>query len=514
MWKNGQHDAILKYGGLLPDEIIKKNADFSLYYAWILIIAGQNQKAEPFLSCAEIITKNIINDENSAKEDVRCNKRLLGKISVAFACLYSKTADPEKTFSYCKAAFKNLSHDDSFWYSWGWYSMGWAEEISGHINESIVAFEKAQAYAKKSGSVYLISTTAYNISYMEQRMGHYTSSYKKCSDLIMDMKEGGFPRITKSEPTYIELYTCMAEIECMRTDFEEALANIKIAYSLSKNFSNSSYKVWVRLIYSNILFGRGDNVGIIKLINEIEDIIKQNTISPAARAIYVNMKGKMLIEQHELKRAGNFFKENGLGFENKITYLEIRGYFSFVLLLITELKFKEAEKNLSELQTMTQAANWIETLIEVKIVYAILYKHTGDKEKAVANLLESLEYSANENILMSFIYYHDSIKDLLIDVYKIHATTKTNIPKKLIDKLKLAIERREKFIKTNFESVLSDRELDTIKLIAVDLSNQEIGDKLFISLNTVKSHVKNIILKLGVDSRLQAVAKAKELGII
>ena len=62
--------------------------------------------------------------------------------------------------------------------------------------------------------------------------------------------------------------------------------------------------------------------------------------------------------------------------------------------------------------------------------------------------------------------------------------------------------------------MLSDRELDTIKLIAEDLSNQEIGDKLFISLNTVKSHVKNIILKLGVDSRIQAVTKAKELGII
>ena len=49
MWKNGQHAAIMKYGDLLPDEIIKKNADFCLYYSWILIIAGQIQKAEPFL---------------------------------------------------------------------------------------------------------------------------------------------------------------------------------------------------------------------------------------------------------------------------------------------------------------------------------------------------------------------------------------------------------------------------------------------------------------------------------
>ena len=513
MWKNGQHNAIMRYGDLLPDEIIKKNVEFCLYYSWILIIAGKNQRAEPFLESAEIITKNSINDKNSSKDDLRYNKQLLGKISVAFACLYSKTADPGRIFSYCKA-MKNLPENDPFWFSWGWYSIGWAEEFSGHINESIVAFEKALAYGKKSGSIYLISTNAYNVVYMEQRMGQYTSAYRKCSDLIADMKESGYLQITKSEPTYVELYACMAEIECMRTDFEDALANIKIAYNLSKNLSNSSYKVWVRLIYSLILFGRGDNGGIIKLLNEIEDIIKQNTISPAARAIYIDMKGKMLIEQHELEKASKFFNDNGLGPDKKILYSEDRGYFSFVLLLITELKFKEAEKILSELQTMAQAANWIETLIGVKIVFAILYKHTGNNEKAVSTLLESLEYAANENILMSYIYYHDRIKDLLIDVFKIQATTKTNIPKKLTEKLKFAIEKREKLKIINVESGLSNRELDTLKLIAEDLTNQEIADKLFISITTVKTHVRNILLKLEVDNRLQAVAKAKEFGLI
>jgi LuxR family maltose regulon positive regulatory protein len=514
MWKNGQHAAILKYGDLLPDELIKKNAYFSLYYAWILIIAGQNQKAEPFLASAEIITLQIINDKNSSKETVRYYKQLSGKISVAFACLHSKSTDTEKTFSYCKAGIENLSEDDPFWYSWGWYSIGWAQEISGQIKECLGAWEKALSYAKKSGNIYLISSCAYNLAYVEQRMGLYTSAYRRCSDLITEMKKSGYSQIIKSEPTYVELYSCMAEIECMRTDFEEALTHIQLSYSLSKNFSNSSFKVWVRLIYSLILFGRGNEAGIIKLLDEIDDIIKKNTVSPAARAVYIDMKGKLFIEQHELENAGNFFKENGLGLEKRISYLENRGYFSFVLLLITELKFKEAEKILFELQTMSQDANWIETLISVKIIYAILYKQTGNKEKAVSNLREALEYAADENILMSFIYYYDMIKDLLTDVYKIQATAKTKIPKKLIDKLKLALEKREKYLKTNFESGLSTRELDALKLIAEDLTNQEIADKLFISLNTVKTHVKNILLKLDVDSRKQAISKAKELGII
>ena len=55
------------------------------------------------------------------------NKKLLGKISVAFAYLYSIISRSEKTFSYGKAAMENLSEDDPLWYSWGWYSIGIAE---------------------------------------------------------------------------------------------------------------------------------------------------------------------------------------------------------------------------------------------------------------------------------------------------------------------------------------------------------------------------------------------------
>jgi LuxR family maltose regulon positive regulatory protein len=115
---------------------------------------------------------------------------------------------------------------------------------------------------------------------------------------------------------------------------------------------------------------------------------------------------------------------------------------------------------------------------------------------------------------MTFVLYHPGISDLLKEVYKMQATAKTKIPKKLIDKLKLAIEKREKFKKINSESGLSDRELDALRLLAEDLSNQEIADKLFISLNTVKTHLKNIFLKLEVDSRSGTVAKAKEMGLI
>lgn len=61
---------------------------------------------------------------------------------------------------------------------------------------------------------------------------------------------------------------------------------------------------------------------------------------------------------------------------------------------------------------------------------------------------------------------------------------------------------------------ISKREHDVLELMAKGLSNKEIADKLFVSLNTVKTHSSNLFLKLEVSRRTQAVQRAKELRLI
>jgi LuxR family maltose regulon positive regulatory protein len=60
----------------------------------------------------------------------------------------------------------------------------------------------------------------------------------------------------------------------------------------------------------------------------------------------------------------------------------------------------------------------------------------------------------------------------------------------------------------------SERELEVLQLIAKGLTNPEIASRLFIALNTVKTHTRNMYGKLDVRSRTQAVARARALGIL
>lgn len=61
---------------------------------------------------------------------------------------------------------------------------------------------------------------------------------------------------------------------------------------------------------------------------------------------------------------------------------------------------------------------------------------------------------------------------------------------------------------------ISERELEVLKLVAKGLSNQQIADKLFVSINTVKTHLSHLYEKLNVQRRTQAVEKAKSLNLI
>ena len=93
-----------------------------------------------------------------------------------------------------------------------------------------------------------------------------------------------------------------------------------------------------------------------------------------------------------------------------------------------------------------------------------------------------------------------------------------------LTKPKVKVVEKEVYIKTNGEFIfnqkafvktgLSKRELEVLKLMAKGLSNQQIADTLFVSLNTVKTHCSGIFFKLDVKRRTEAVESARQMGLI
>lgn len=110
---------------------------------------------------------------------------------------------------------------------------------------------------------------------------------------------------------------------------------------------------------------------------------------------------------------------------------------------------------------------------------------------------------------------------IFFSVLGIWAGRKLTTPKVQIEK-EIVIVEKEVPAPTEFslnrseleKRGISDRELEVLQLISAGFSNQEIADKLFVSLSTVKTHTSNLFLKLEVTRRTQAVQKAKEIKLL
>ena len=513
MWQSGMHAAILKYGDMLPDELIKTNPEFCLYYAWILISDGQIHKAEPFLVSAELKMKNIIQDKSLSKEDIHYHKKLLGKICVAFAYMHSNEGKSEQTLKYCETAMENLSDDDLFWNSWAWFSYGVSYFSAGELQMGSKAFSNALDYGKKSGNIYLISTIVIRMAENEQQLGHYKKAYKKCTELLIYIKNRGYGQLAETEWTFAALYLILGITETMWVLTDKAFRNIQIAYNLSRCGNDVYIKTMVLMIYTSLLVQRGDNEAD-KRRNELDELIRQNKVPPFLVSLYISWKTQYLLDHDQIEEASHLFSDHGIGFDNKKTHINEMCHVSYVKLLLAQGKLDEAEALISKLYASVSEGQRIERMIELKLLSTDYFIRRSDRKNAIQNLIEAMEIASDENLLGFFVFGYVNIDDLFEDVFKIHATSKTKISGKFIDNLKLGLEERNNLKRTNFEAIISTRELDTLKLIAQNFSNQEVADKLFISLNTVKTHLKNIYLKLEVDNRANAVDKAKELGIV
>jgi ATP/maltotriose-dependent transcriptional regulator MalT len=112
------------------------------------------------------------------------------------------------------------------------------------------------------------------------------------------------------------------------------------------------------------------------------------------------------------------------------------------------------------------------------------------------------------------------MRDLLSEVFKVRQRSGLEAANRVeggyLAKILAALPRdaTAQFARGSLDEPPSQRELEVLALIAAGETNGEIANRLFVSTNTVKTHINNLYRKLGARGRLQAVSCARELGLI
>ncbi len=152
-------------------------------------------------------------------------------------------------------------------------------------------------------------------------------------------------------------------------------------------------------------------------------------------------------------------------------------------------------------------------LIEIWIARALMYQVEGRMEDAGNMIQAALSASAQRGYFRIFLDEADFMRLLLQSVgHRLKDENLSAFVKRLLEAM--PGESAKGKTKLVGKEELSDRELEVLKLLAAGQSYKEIGQGLFLSLNTVQFHVKNIYSKLLVNKRAQAIEKAREMDLI
>ncbi len=514
LWEAGQQNTILNICRDIPQQLLFSSRHICLYFSWVLLDSGNLNEAYTYLEQGEKNCKEHLPDPEKKTSDSQKNNILIGRIAVAMTRYFAHIPNIEKIKHYNKTASKYLSKGDSFWQGWSCFTEAIIYKTQDDIAGTMHCYHKGLAFARKSDNLYLVSLLTISLGYMEFRLGKLHSSYNRYQELLSYLNKKGYSQYAKEESSYALLYASMGIIEFYRVDLEKAAHNIDIAYKLVKKDTNITNKSIVLIAYSLINYLTGDKIRSWEKLEELEPILMNMEVLPDVLTLYLSWKGFLLVNQGELNEAELFFSDNQIVVNNNIPVSDIHRYTPLALWLIEELRLEEAESFLLSLNQQVEKLQRIEHLVEIKILLTYLYLQKSDKSSALKYLEKSLEYASNEDIEVYYVLYYQRIHSLFDEAFKTIVTKKTAIAKGFIKKLKetLAFCRQQNSLKESNE--LSERELDVLKLINNHLTNQQIADKLYISLNTVKSHVKNILLKLEVDKRSKAAGKARNSGLI
>jgi LuxR family maltose regulon positive regulatory protein len=155
--------------------------------------------------------------------------------------------------------------------------------------------------------------------------------------------------------------------------------------------------------------------------------------------------------------------------------------------------------------------------IEILNLQALALQAVGDTQQAIMVLEQNLAIAEQQGFLSTFVNEGPPMARLL---YKaLSRGLSPDYVQKLLAAFPDVEPGRPQFRKSGVMHVdwiepLSGRELEVLQLIAEGLSRQEIASQLVLSLNTVKTHARNIYSKLGVNNQMQAVGKARGLGLL
>jgi LuxR family maltose regulon positive regulatory protein len=259
----------------------------------------------------------------------------------------------------------------------------------------------------------------------------------------------------------------------------------------------------------------GDLDGAVQLLDEAEQVYVGD-FAPNVRPIPA-LRARMHLAQGRLDDALAWAHEYGLSVEDDLSYLREYEHVTLARLLLARYRLERSEGHLRQgLELLDRLLRAAEDggrktcALEILVLQAATDQERGDTAAALVPLERALVLAESDYYVRIFVDAGAPIATLLPKAAE-RGTTPGYVRRLLIA---FGLPSSSVTPPPGLIQPLSERELDVLRLLATELGGPEIARRLVLSLNTVRTHTKNIYAKLGVNNRRAAVRAATELDLL
>ncbi len=353
----------------------------------------------------------------------------------------------------------------------------------------------------------------YDITFFRCASRSLLDLYKKQPAMYKSMLESYRSMMRTDPPGYHQLITgeSLYESDCL----EEAKRSLLSAVEKAAHAHCPGVLVPGMVTLAKINQAQGDMQSAYHTIDDCEkrlqDIRKMhwNYLLKAFRA-------RMCLASGDMQGAESWFRSCKLGIYQELLRTREYELLVFARCLIARDVLQDADILLNRLLTFAVETGRKHSMVEVLNLLAIVSGQKGEDEKAIHYLEQSIALGAEEGYLRSFLDEGEPLIMLISRIPPGRKKQKQAIHTIVTHALSGALrpETVKKDASVPIYKRLTQQEQRVLMLLADGYTNQEISDRLDISLSTAKIHLKNIFGKLQVTTRIQCLNEARRLGVI
>jgi LuxR family maltose regulon positive regulatory protein len=394
--------------------------------------------------------------------------------------------------------------------------LGLVHKFRGNLNAAADLMVEAKQEAEKVKNPHIVALALGHLGEIQALRGKVNRAKKTFERALQQAQE--FP--PKSSAFWGIASVGLADLAFERNDLVEAEAHLKAGLELGR-----LWHVWECLLPGCICqarihqaYGEWDQADAV--LDELIELTALN-LHAVEPAVYAN-RALLALRRGDLESAVRWAAtfDTNTSFPYPLQW-EKNALIAGRIWLV-EKKFDKAETLLTKLLANAKSLEHERVVAEVLLLQALLADLQDNPEKARRALLTSLKLAAPAGYIRLFLNEGDPLRSLLeANISSIQEPGLLKYAKYLLGSFVRSIEKRPTSVPGTIQldqkkliEPLSDRELEVLEMMAEGLSNPVIAERLYLSTNTIRTHARNIYMKLEVHNRLEAVNKARKIGLL